>query len=390
MRWPFVELGEFAVQRGGSIDPKKFPDEVFELYSIPSFDAGAPEVCAGSEIGSSKKCVKPNDVLLSRIVPHIRRTWVVGKKNSYRQIASGEWIVFRGQRVYPKFLKHILLFDTFHAAFMQTVAGVGGSLLRARPADVYKIKIPLPSLSEQKRIAGILDAADALRAKRRESLSLLDKLIQSTFLDMFGDPVMNPMGWKRNLIQETDSLVQIGPFGSLLHKHDYISAGIPLINPKHISNGKIIADTNETVTPEKAKQLKSYELKVGDVVMGRRGEMGRCAVVESKNATMLCGTGSLFIRPNRDIITPLYLSKLLSSQSMKSHIEKIAWGITMPNLNRTKVESLAVPTPPLSIQRRFTAIVESIEKQKARLQAHLSELDTLFASLQQRAFNGEL
>ena len=83
---------------------------------------------------------------------------------------------------------------------MRTVSGVGGSLLRARPAEVFKIQIPLPPLAEQKRIAGILDAADALRAKRCEALAQLDTLLQSTFLDMFGDPVTNPMGWEQCVV----------------------------------------------------------------------------------------------------------------------------------------------------------------------------------------------
>ena len=195
MKWNMISTGDIALRKGGSVDPKKHQDEVFELYSIPAFDAGAPEVVAGSAIGSSKKAVQPNDVMISRIVPHIRRACVVGPAKGHRQIASGEWIIFRDERIWPKYFRWLLVEDVFHSAFMRTVSGVGGSLLRARPAEVFKIQIPLPPLAEQKRIAGILDAADALRAKRREALAQLDTLLQSTFLDMFGDPVTNPMGW---------------------------------------------------------------------------------------------------------------------------------------------------------------------------------------------------
>ena len=79
-RWPTRPLGDFVAKKSGSVDPLKFPDEVFDLYSIPSFDQGQPEVRAGNEIGSAKQIVKTNDILLSRIVPHIRRAWVVGAK----------------------------------------------------------------------------------------------------------------------------------------------------------------------------------------------------------------------------------------------------------------------------------------------------------------------
>lgn len=174
MKWPTVPIGDLALRRGGSVDPKKHQDEVFELYSIPAFDAGGSEVVVGSSIGSSKKAIRPNDVMISRIVPHLRRACVVGPANRHRQIASGEWIIFRDERFWPNYLRWLLVADVFHSAFMRTVSGVGGSLLRARPALVFKIRIPLPPLDEQKRIARILDAADALRAKRREALALLD------------------------------------------------------------------------------------------------------------------------------------------------------------------------------------------------------------------------
>jgi type I restriction enzyme S subunit len=95
MTWTSINLGEIAVQRGGSVDPKKFPTETFELYSIPAFDKGTPETVLGTEIGSTKKQVQTNDVMVSRIVPHIRRAWVVGPDNGNRQIASGEWIISR-------------------------------------------------------------------------------------------------------------------------------------------------------------------------------------------------------------------------------------------------------------------------------------------------------
>jgi type I restriction enzyme, S subunit len=253
-----------------------------------------------------------------------------------------------------------------------------------------KLDIPLPPLAEQKRIAGILDAADALRAKRRESIEQLDTLLQSTFLDMFGDPITNPMGWDVRSIRETGSLVQIGPFGSLLHKNEYVSGGVPLINPKHIANGAVWVGEYETVTEEKARDLDDYRLQVGDVIMGRRGEMGRCAVITADTAGLLCGTGSLFVRRAPEELGSVFLWKVLSSVSMKAHLERVAWGVTMANLNRTKIESLVVPVPPLDRQRDFAAIVECLQRQKARLQAHLAELDTLFASLQSRAFQGEL
>lgn len=190
MIWPIVELGELMASRVPSVNPAKHQDEAFELWSIPAFDDGSPELTAGSKIGSSKKVVAPNDVLLSRIVPHIRRSWVVTPpSNGARQIASSEWIVFRSDRIYAPYLRHVLMGDAFHAAFMGTVAGVGGSLLRARPEAVKQIRIALPPLPEQQRIAAILDQADALCRLRRQSLSRLSNLGQAKFEQAFSGVV---------------------------------------------------------------------------------------------------------------------------------------------------------------------------------------------------------
>lgn len=183
-------------KRTGSVDPSKYPDEKFDLYSIPAYDVGEPDVIAGRDIGSSKQVVEPGDVLLSRIVPHIRRSWIVGANQGRRIIASGEWIVFRSDSIYPGWLRHYLLSDRFHAQFMQTVAGVGGSLLRARPAQLAAATLDIPPLDEQRRIAAILDHADQLRVRRTNAMSNLDELATSVFIDSFGDPVTNRRGFE--------------------------------------------------------------------------------------------------------------------------------------------------------------------------------------------------
>ena len=129
-----IELGELMPQEGRrSVNPADYPGEVFELLSIPAYDRGSAEIALGSEIGSTKQAVQPGDVLLSKIVPHIRRAWVVEPSAGSRQIASSEWIVFRSKEADARYLRHFLVSDGFHRQFMQTVSGVGGSLLRARP-----------------------------------------------------------------------------------------------------------------------------------------------------------------------------------------------------------------------------------------------------------------
>jgi type I restriction enzyme S subunit len=387
---PTIELGEIMPTRAGSVEPARFPDEVFDLYSIPAFDRGEPEVVAGRDIGSAKQVVEPGDVLLSKIVPHIRRSWVVGANRGRRLIASSEWIVFRGARVVSRYLRHVLVGDPFHAQFMSTVSGVGGSLLRARPVHVARIKIPLPPLPEQRRIAEILDKADVLRAKRRAALVQLDTLTQSIFLDMFGDPATNPKGWPVTALKSCVAKIQIGPFGSLLHQEDYVGGGIPLVNPKHIQGGVIEIGRDETVTPEKYQELRVYHLAPGDVVMGRRGEMGRCAIVDAASCPLLCGTGSLFLRPDKTQTTSVFLRAMLSSEAIKARLDRLSLGQTLPNLNSRIVEGLEIPLPPVTVQRDFADRVMRSKALGALQQNSLTWLEALFTALQHRAFQGEL
>ena len=255
---------------------------------------------------------------------------------------------------------------------------------------VANLAIPLPPLPEQRRIAEILDKADALRAKRRAALAQLDTLTQSIFLDMFGDPATNPKEWPVVLLRESTARIQIGPFGSLLHQEDYVEGGMPLVNPKHIQHGAIQLDPSETVSARKFAELDTYHLQAGDVVMGRRGEMGRCAIVTEDSGPLLCGTGSLLVRPDNEHTTSLFLLFLLSSAALKARLEHLSLGQTLPNLNSQIVESLEVPLPPLTVQLEFAARVDGARQVVNAQKKAASQLSLLFASLQQRAFRGEL
>jgi type I restriction enzyme S subunit len=257
-------------------------------------------------------------------------------------------------------------------------------------AGAAQIVIPLPPLPEQRRIALILDKTDALRAKRRDAIARLDTLAQSIFLDMFGDPAMNPKGWPIVALKDCVARIQIGPFGSLLHQEDYVDDGIPLVNPKHIQSGVIEIQGDEAVAPGIFRELGVYHMAPGDVVMGRRGEMGRCAIVEADSGPLLCGTGSLFIRPDNMRTTSVFVSAMLSSQAIKAKLERLSLGQTLPNLNSRIVERLELPLPPITVQRDFARRVAASKTLRGIEQNSLTCIDALFASLQHRAFRGEL
>ena len=156
--WLLVPLKEFRGKTAKSINPANSPDEVFELYSVPSFSDGSPEFIQGDEIGSSKRLIEPNTVLLSKINPRINRVWIVGEVSKHRQISSPEWIeFFPSKLVYPKYLMYFMQNQKFREHLCMNVSGVGGSLTRVRPKVAEDYELPLAPLEQQKRIVAKIE-----------------------------------------------------------------------------------------------------------------------------------------------------------------------------------------------------------------------------------------
>lgn len=383
-----VELGEYAVKRGGSVNPAKHPEETFELFSIPAYDSDEADILLGSEIGSSKKCVEPGDVLLSRIVPHLRRCWVIGGRGEHRQIASGEWIAFRGDDFHPPYLRHFLLSDPFHAQFMQTVSGVGGSLLRARPAQVYKIKVPLPPLPEQKRIAKILDTATALRAKRRESLAQLDVLQQSTFLEMFGDPVENPRGWE--MVQIGD-LLKSTNYGSSKKASESLGA-FPMLRMNNITYGGTWDFSSLKYVDLDSKEQTKHLVYRGQILFNRTNSkelVGKTAAYRGGEPMAFAGyliRGIPNERSNAE-----YLAAFMNTPQSKQRLQNMCKNIVgMANINAKEFQKIPIPAPPRALQDKFARHVQRILTHREINSEQCKVIERLFGSLQQRAFAGML
>lgn len=394
--WESLSLKEIVKEGGGTIDPRSFPDEEFDLFSIPSFSDGVPEAVVGTNIGSTKQFVQQGDVLLSKIVPHIRRVWVVPRTDGRRQIASGEWIVYRSSYVEPNFIRLALSESSFRTKFLGTVSGVGGSLMRASPKRVAEFVIPLPPLAEQTRIVAKVDALNTKSARARAELVRIETLASRYKQAMLGKSFSGD-GLDKSIpnalpLSELVTL-RTGPFGSALHKSDYIDGGVPLVNPMHIVKGKIEVDPMTSVTAEKAEQLEEFRLKAGDVVLARRGEMGRAAVVSEGEDGYLCGTGSMIVRPG-PLLSPIYLQRYLSSPGVVSALVSAAVGTTMVNLNQSILLNQTIPLPSLEEQhdivRRIESAFAKIDQLARQAKRALELVGKLDEAILAKALRGEL
>lgn len=384
MSWPTVPAAELMLKRGGSVNPANYPDETFELLSIPAFDKGEPEIVEGKAIGSSKSCVQPNDVLLSKIVPHIKRCWVVpAPQGTYRQIGSGEWIIFRSDKIHPPFLRHFLTSEIFHKQFMNTTAGVGGSLVRARPAEVGNIEIPLPPLPEQKRIAAILDKADAIRRKRQQAIQLADDFLRAVFLDMFGDPVTNPKGW---------ALLPFSTVGTLDRGK---SRHRPRNDPALLGGAHPLIQTGEVANSR--GYIKEYSATYSDLglAQSKKWDAGTLCITIAAN---IAKTGILtfpacfpdsvvgFI-PNKNV-TVEFVQHWLGF--LQKNLEENAPQAAQKNINLEILRELLIPVPPRQEQEKFSSIVASILAIEEKVTSSGNALGNAFDALCQKAFSGQL
>jgi type I restriction enzyme S subunit len=268
---------------------------------------------------------------------------------------------------------------------MSTVSGVGGSLLRARPAQVASIEIPLPPLDEQRRIAAILDKADAIRRKRQESICLTQEFLRSTFLEMFGDPVTNPKGWNKVPIKELGNVTT----GNTPSREcsEYFGDGIEWIKSDNINT------PNHFLTESKEHLTKSGE-KVGRVVprnsvlvtciAGSPECIGNAAITDRAVAfnqqinavTPFKGTDPYFL-----YVQILIAKKLIQGQSTESMKGMV---------NKGKFENISFLKPPQKLQEEFGKIFSQVHRMIMRANASSEQCTNMFNSLTYRAFRGEL
>ena len=348
--------------------------DVISEYSVRNkFDENIPVYSVTNEkgfcTGYFSKEVASKDKSTYKIVPRgyfaynpsrINVGSVDWQKYEDRVIVSPLYVVFGvSDRLDRQYLLHYLKSDMMLSFIKEYATGSVRDNLKL--ADLGKLPINLRPVEEQRQIATTLDKIDDLIAKRRQQLDKLDELVKSRFIEMFGDPVENPHGFRKVALSELAE-IKIGPFGSLLHKEDYIEGGHPLLNPSHIVDGKVAPDSKLTISDKKYDELEAYHLHIGDVVMGRRGEMGRCAVVPSEG--FLCGTGSLLIRTKGEV-TADYIQKIISFPSFRKTIEDMAVGQTMPNLNVPIVSKFQIIKPPIEVQKNYYKFVAQTDKSKS-------------------------
>ena len=339
---------------------------------------------------SPKQRIVPNDVVVAASSGSIS---VVGKTAQARQGFDGGFGAFckvlrPGPDVDPYYFGHYFKTPSYRRVVSQLAAGANINNLRNEHLD--NLRIPLPPLTKQKRIARILDAADALRDKRRESLAQLDALLLSTFLELFGDPATNPMGWVETPFGDIATDTKLGLVRS--SKEFGWDFEIPYVRMNAVTrNGHFLPDEVQSThaDPEEAEE---FALRPGDFLFNTRNSkdlVGKVCVFPGPEG-WLFNNNLMRVRFRADI-EPWVIVTQFRFRRVQRELEKRKSGTTSVFAIYWKsLRTLPVLVPPSDLQHHFATIVGSIELQKASQRAHLAELDTLFTSLQSRAFRGDL
>lgn len=259
----------------------------------------------------------------------------------------------------------------------------GSAIRRIVLGDLKRVRLPLPPLPEQRRIAAILDQADTLRTQRRAALAQLDELTQSLFLDMFGDPARN------TLSLPTAALGDLG---------DWHSGGTPPRGSQHFFEGNIpwfssgelesmyVSDSAEHISADAIRQTSAKLVPAGSLMLGMYDTAALKASIATRDAS--CNQAIAFSKIRSDRAHPIYV--YFAIVVGREHFKRLQRGVRQKNLNLSMVREIRIPSPPLPLQHTFATRVQAIEALKAQHRAALAEADALFASLQQRAFAGKL
>jgi len=291
-----------------------------------------------------------------------------------------------------RYLFHYLQTPEFRD-WTRNSSGVGIKNIRKSELDSYEI--PFPSLDAQRRIAAILDKADAICRKREQALALADDFLRSVFLNMFGDPLDNPYKFSREHIGDHLSKsrqgIQSGPFGAALKKHEYLDRGVPVWGVENVHPNRFMENARLFISNEKYELLTRYNVVPGDVLISRAGTVGRMCVAEPSCAHSIISTNLIRVSLDPAKLLPEYFVCLFTYFSgrlgaLRANNKDHAFTF----LNPKTLRKVKIPIPEIERQKSFVQMSRKLEELMVKAQNQHSGLSELFLSLSQRAFRGEL
>ena len=353
------------------------PDYEFKYIDIGSVQAGRlvaepKRMKFASSPSRARRAVRRGDTIVSTVRTYLKAVWHARDGGADLVASTGFAVLTPKAETEPAFVAYLCRSQFFTDCV--TARSVGIAYPGIVETKLASLRIAVPPLAEQTAIARFLDYVDRrirryIRAKEK-LIALLEEqkqvLIHQAVTGQTDAQTAKPYPaykesgaewlrtvpehWIEMVLGKAATSIQTGPFGSQLHANEYVDDGVPVINPSHLTQGRIAPDHSVAVTERKATELSRHRFAPGDIVMARRGDVGRSALVHSHEAGWICGTGSLRIRPRRTVCLPGYLLLVLNSSESRNALDLASVGSTMSNLNAEIVSRLRIRVPPLPEQ----------------------------------------
>ncbi len=392
--WCWVRIGSVNTYKSAPVDPSKTPDELFELYSVPSLEDDYPEILAGSEIGSTKQSVRKDDVLLCKINPRINRVWKVTKHTDETLIASSEWVVIRSAVFEPDFLMRCLSAHFFREQLLSHVSGVGGSLMRAQPRYIKDYVIPLPPLHEQRRIASRIEwlfaKLDEAEAELREVIDSSGQRQAAILHRAFNGELSESWRAMHNVNQNTWSVKRFDEVA-------YIRSN--LVDPATFSEYPHIAPDN---IEKKTGVLLPYRTIGEDGVTSGKHHFYPGQILYSKIRPYLSkavvvdfeGLCSADMYPIEAIEDTRYLWYYILSEDFLEQTYSAGSRTVLPKINQKGLSAIKVPIPTKAEQRFISDAVdtyfESSRQAESQVMEALQQIQSLRQTILAKALHGRL
>ena len=403
MSWASVSIGD-CVEKIASWNPSRSAGDTPFLYiDLSSVDKDKKEVDRSSvssllpsEAPSrARQLVKSGDVLVATVRPNLNGVALVPEEYEGATASTG-YCVLRPD--------HNLLDGKYLYYWVQTGAFVTDMMEKATGANypavsdkvIKESKIPLPLLEEQKRIATILDKADAIRRKRQQAIQLADEFLCAVFLDMFGDPGRNKANWPTIKIGQAIELgyileVQDGNHGNDHPKvADFVDEGYPFVAANVVRNGKVLFDKCYYLDESWIRKLRIGFAKPKDVLISHKGSLGFTAVLDDTFDTYIFSPQTTYYRVDRSRLDPIYLKGYFDSDYFQNLFKKEGVQSTRAYIGITRQKELPILIPPVESQQRFVEVASRYAHHIERLGLERDAISELFFSLSKKAFSGGL
>ncbi len=338
----------------------------------------------------ARQLVKSGDILVSTVRPNLNGVARVPEKLDGATASTG-FCVLRPEpsKLDESYLFHWVRSHEFVADMVRKSTGASYPAVSDR--IIGESEIPLPPLAEQRRIAAILDQADDLRRKRQRALDRLSQLGQAIFMQMFGDPATNPMGWPDLSLGEMAEKFSDGPFGSNLKSEHYVEQGVRVIRLQNIGTGEFLDEDKAYISDQHFLSLSKHTCLPGDVLVGTMGDPNlRACLLPEHLKSAINKADCVQIRPNITVASNFYICGLLNHPSTERMAHDLILGQTRARISMGRLKGLRVPCPPVSLQETFGTRITSLTGLRSDYQDALFHSENLFQALQHRAFNGEL